>query len=229
MSKKSAFNRPAGRQPSEAQRGSVLLLLGWGAVGVALAAPVSTPLEPPVPKLVDREPSLRVSAAVGNPLALPFGGEVLTGNSNLDLLLALRRVAPLPIVAASRTAASAGPTRLAAPRGAALAASWPAGRLPDLLFAGDAKTELQAPGARREWLGKVRSADSGSIGDGGNAATAVGPLVDERQVDSAAEGMFRLRIKQLIDLLRDYRGWVLGAAALLVSLGAAWKTFARRP
>ena len=227
MSKISAVNRPAGRPPSRAPRGSVLLL-GWVAVGAALAAPVSTPLEPAVPKSVDREPLLRASAAVGNPLALPFGGEVLTGNSNLDLLLALQRVAPLPIAAASRAAASAGPTRLAAPRGAVLAASWPAGRLPDLLFPGDAKMETQAPGTRREWLGKVRSAESGSLGDGGNADTAVAPSVDERQVDSLAEGMFRLRIKQLIDLLRDNRGWVLAAAALLVSLGAAWKTFGRR-
>ena len=219
--------RPAGDRPSEAQIGRVLLLLGLVAAGAAMALPVSTPLESAGPKLGDRDPSLPASAAVGKALALPVGGEVLTGNSNLDLLLEMQRAAPAT-VAASRVGASAGPARSAASGLAAQAASRQSGFLPELLFAGDAKTELQTPGARREWLGEVRSAYGGSGGDGGRSDTAIAPAVNERLLVPVAESVFQQRVQQFIRLLRDNRGWVLGAATLLVALGAVWKTFGRR-
>jgi hypothetical protein len=204
-----------------------LLLFGWVAAGAAMALPVSTSLESAGSKLGDRDPSLAASAAVGEPLALPFGVEVLTGNSNLDLLLEMQRAAPVTIVA-PRVGASVGPARSTAPGVAAQAASRQAGFMPDLLFAGDAKMELQAPGARREWLGEVRSAYGGSSGDGGRSDTAFASAVDERLVVPGAEGFFQLRVKQFIRLLRDNRAWVLGTATLLVALGAVWKTFGRR-
>ena len=222
-----AVYRPAGDRPSEAQIGRVLLLFGLVAAGAAMALPVSTSLESAGQMLGDRVPLPPASATVGKPLALPFGDEVLTGNSNLDLLLEMQRAGPVT-VAASRGGASAGPARSAASGVAAQAASRPAAFMPDLLFAGDAKMEMQAPGARREWLGEVRSAYGGSSGDGGRSDTAFAPAVDERLVVPGAEGVFQQRVKQFIHLLRDNRAWVLGAATLLVALGAVWKTFGRR-
>ena len=155
MSTTFAVYRPAGDRPSKAQIGRVLLLFGLVAAGAAMALPVSTSLESAGQMLGDRDPLPPASATVGKPLALPFGDEVLTGNSNLDLLLEMQRAAPVT-VAASRGGASAGPARSAASGVAAQAASRPAAFMPDLLFAGDAKMEMQAPGARREWLGEVR-------------------------------------------------------------------------
>ena len=107
-----AVYRPAGDRPSEAQIGRVLLLFGLVAAGAAMALPVSTSLESAGQRLGDRDPLPPASATVGKPLALPFGDEVLTGNSNLDLLLEMQRAAPVT-VAASRGGASAGPARSA--------------------------------------------------------------------------------------------------------------------
>lgn len=217
-----AVCRTAGDRPGQAKTGRLWLLPGLFATCAAMALPVSAPLESADPVRVDVEAVLPASVIAGKPLALPFEDRILTGNSNLDLLLEAQRVAPVP-TAASRAEASAGPARSAVP--AAPPASRRAGFLPDLLFAADARLEGQAP-ARREWLAGTRSAEGASTHDVGRSDLA--SAADQRALDLLAGGVFGQRLKQLMHFLRENRGWVLVAAGSLLALGAALKAFSRR-
>ena len=200
-----------------------MLLPGLVATCAAMALPLSTPLEPAGSVRVDADAALPASVTAGKPLALPFGDRILTGNRNLDLLLEMQRVAPAP-TAASRAGASVGLARsavLAAPP-----ASRRAGFLPDLLFAADARLQVQAPSAQREWLAGTPSAEGASVRDVGRSDLA--SAVDQRPLELLAGGVFGQRLKQLMRFLRENRGWVLVAAASLLALGATLKAFSRR-
>jgi hypothetical protein len=189
--------------------------------------------------------TVRASTDMGSAIPKPSGSSVLDralagdetlGNKNFDMLLEMRRnevteagrpVSPPLARQAARAPAVLSGTAQPAPMAALLEVEH--SELRALIKSGiaDVDETLGLPKGTtvqtaREWLG------SGGAGD-----VSAGPQMPagaEQRAPGAPPEVSPLLalIGQVIQGVRDYSYWLLGAAALALALGAAFKKFSRR-
>lgn len=173
--------------------------------------------------------------AGGKVLERALTGDVTSGSKNVDMLLEMRRNEaaevgrPMPEPSArSSVQLPAVQTGVAPPERVVAPGLDPAlAPVPALVKQGLAEVDEALGLPKGATVQTVR--EWGGSGGGSSSRGPVGPAMDVTAPAPPSELSPLMRLPaQIIQAVRDYRYWLLGAAALALALAAAYKKFNRR-